>query len=58
MKKKLSFLLIVILFLLCGVFVIADEQGAGCCSYHGGVCDCVGGRVVCCDGTYSPSCRC
>ena len=58
MKKMLSVLLIVILFLVWGVFVIADEQGRGCCSYHGGVCDCVGGRVVCCDGTYSPSCRC
>lgn len=31
---------------------------SGCCSWHGGVCDCVGGRVVCCDGTFSPSCTC
>ena len=31
---------------------------SGCCSWHGGVCDCYAGRVVCCDGTYSPSCRC
>lgn len=30
----------------------------GCCSWHGGVCDCIGGRVVCCDGTFSPSCTC
>jgi hypothetical protein len=30
----------------------------GCCSYHQGVCDCNSGNVVCCDGTYSPSCRC
>jgi len=30
----------------------------GCCSWHGGVCDCIGGRVVCCDGTFSPSCLC
>jgi hypothetical protein len=30
----------------------------GCCSWHGGVCGCKGGRVVCCDGKYSPSCKC
>lgn len=31
----------------------------GCCSYHDGVCGCgVNGRVRCCDGTQSPSCRC
>lgn len=31
---------------------------SGCCSWHGGVCDCVWGRVVCCDGTFSPTCTC
>ena len=31
----------------------------GCCSWHGGVCNCGSkGRVICCDGTYSPSCTC
>lgn len=30
----------------------------GCCSHHGGVCGCQGGRAVCCDGQYSPSCGC
>jgi hypothetical protein len=31
----------------------------GCCSWHGGVCDCgSNGRVICCDNTYSPSCTC
>jgi hypothetical protein len=30
----------------------------GCCSWHGGVCDCKNARVVCCDGSYSPSCTC
>ena len=30
----------------------------GCCSWHGGVCGCVGGRVTCCDQTFSPSCTC
>lgn len=33
--------------------------GQGCCSWHGGQCGCSNsGRVICCDGTYSPSCRC
>lgn len=31
---------------------------SGCCSWHGGVCGCYLGRVVCCDGTFSPSCLC
>ena len=30
----------------------------GCCSWHDGVCGCSYGRVVCCDGSYSPSCTC
>jgi hypothetical protein len=30
----------------------------GCCSHHGGVCGCSGGRAACCDGTLSPSCGC
>ncbi|MBI4412670.1 MAG: hypothetical protein HY541_09335 [Deltaproteobacteria bacterium] len=32
--------------------------GSGCCSWHGGACGCSLGQVVCCDGTYSPSCDC
>ena len=33
---------------------------SGCCSWHGGQCGCDSstGRVVCCDGTLSPSCTC
>ena len=31
---------------------------AGCCSWHGGVCGCSGGRALCCDGTPSPTCGC
>ncbi len=36
------------------------EQRRGCCSHHGGVCGCDSstGRIVCCDGTLSPSCMC
>ncbi|WP_346354723.1 hypothetical protein [Azotosporobacter soli] len=33
-------------------------QQRGCCSHHGGVCGCEGGRAVCCDGRYSPTCGC
>ncbi|MEF2146580.1 MAG: hypothetical protein V3573_14130 [Desulfovibrionaceae bacterium] len=32
--------------------------GKGCCSWHGGQCGCSQGRVVCCDGSMSPTCRC
>lgn len=46
-------------------FTIAEVQGRdieprqGCCSWHGGQCGCDSyGRVICCDGTLSPSCRC
>lgn len=35
-----------------------DTAGRGCCSHHNGQCGCAGGRVTCCDGTTSPSCRC
>lgn len=34
------------------------DFGRGCCSSHGGQCGCSMGRVVCCDGSMSPSCRC
>ena len=37
---------------------ILDSNQRGCCSWHGGVCGCEGGRKVCCDGSLSPSCRC
>jgi len=30
----------------------------GCCSHHKGVCGCKKGKVQCCDGTESPTCRC
>lgn len=35
------------------------QAGRGCCSYHGGMSGrCSGGRVVCNDGSLSPSCKC
>ena len=38
---------------------IGDKvERSGCCSWHGGVCGCQGGRALCCDGTLSPSCGC
>jgi hypothetical protein len=33
-------------------------EGRGCCSWHGGQCGCSGERVLCCDGTLSPTCVC
>ena len=35
-----------------------EQERRGCCSWHGGVCGCKGGRALCCDGTLSPSCGC
>lgn len=35
-----------------------ELERRGCCSWHGGVCGCEGGRALCCDGTLSPSCGC
>lgn len=35
-----------------------EAMQSGCCSHHGGVCGCVGGRKKCCDGALSPSCTC
>lgn len=35
-----------------------ETAQSGCCSWHGGVCGCSGGRKVCCDGSLSPSCGC
>ena len=37
---------------------IQDVERSGCCSWHGGVSGCSDGRVVCSDGTLSPSCTC
>jgi len=38
---------------------VEEIQRSGCCSWHQGVCGCSGsGRVICCDGTLSPSCTC
>ena len=33
---------------------------SGCCSWHGGVCGCdeATDRIICCDGTLSPTCTC
>ena len=68
---KLAFTLI---FVFLSSFSFADENQClqkqttdsnqeqlaqqGCCSHHGGECGCSGGRDVCCDGSYSPSCGC
>ncbi|HOY47353.1 MAG: hypothetical protein JW985_02015 [Alphaproteobacteria bacterium] len=56
-----------ILILLSAVAVVFTINNAfarngyqGCCSHHSGVshCDSSVNRLVCNDGTYSPSCRC
>lgn len=44
----------------CEETILGNSQfaQAGCCSWHGGVCGCSGGRILCCDGVLSPSCGC
>lgn len=49
----------------CGPTTQADdlpgiiEAARGCCSHHGGMSgQCSNGRVVCKDGSISPSCKC
>jgi len=39
-------------------FNVVEVEKSGCCSWHGGVADCRNGRVVCADGSLSPSCTC
>ena len=71
MKKLLFVFLVLIMFVGCApknamLNKAADESQkieitrSGCCSWHGGVCGCdeFTGRIICCDGTLSPSCRC
>jgi hypothetical protein len=52
---------IILLILMIGMLYpnFADAR-SGCCSWHGGVnrCDNSSGRIICNDGTYSPSCMC
>ena len=60
--KKLLISLFLFLLCSCTCYAIVNNLNTdyrrGCCSHHGGVCGCSGGRAVCCDGTYSPSCGC
>jgi hypothetical protein len=53
---KRTFILIALMLVTAGM----AEARRGCCSHHGGVaaCDDSRGRLVCRDGTYSPSCTC
>ena len=44
--------------IICSSYINAAGY-QGCCSHHGGINYCsTTGRIVCNDGTYSPSCRC
>ena len=60
--KKLLIGLVLFVFCSCTSLAVAHnlkvDNRRGCCSHHGGVCGCSGGRAVCCDGSYSPSCGC
>lgn len=43
---------------ICKDIKLEEVKQRGCCSWHGGVSGCSDGRIVCNDGTYSPSCTC
>lgn len=52
--KSIKILLLIILLMPISVYA-----KRGCCSHHGGVVGCSsGGRQICADGTFSPSCTC
>ena len=52
--KNIKILLLIILLM---PFCVYAQRG--CCSHHGGVVGCSsGGRQICADGTFSPSCTC
>lgn len=54
--KKILFIILVILVVT--IFPSSVFAQSGCCSHHGGVAGCEGGRQLCNDGTLSPSCTC
>lgn len=56
MKRVLKVILLIAIVIFLFDFVNAQK---GCCSWHGGVSGCSSnGRIICNDGTYSPSCTC
>ena len=58
MKKIVLTIFVCVIVAIIIAFTGKAEAGRGCCSWHNGVCGCSNGRVLCCDGTLSPSCRC
>jgi hypothetical protein len=72
MKKFLSAIVITTLFIACSNIETTQEaqaatsihsynpeiQRSGCCSHHGGACECSGHHVICCDGWSGSSCSC
>lgn len=57
--KYLSISFIVLLTILYSYQAEARRGWQGCCSHHGGITyQCVNGRMLCRDGTLSPSCYC
>ena len=56
---KLIYIYILVVMLSCASIVDARNGWQGCCSWHGGIAGyCQNGRMVCNDGTLSPSCLC
>ena len=56
---KLIIFYVLAFILFCATVVNARNGWQGCCSWHGGIAGyCSNGRMVCNDGTLSPSCFC
>lgn len=53
-------LALIIFFALSLIFNNISYAKSGCCSWHHGVshCNTSSGRIICNDGTFSPSCMC
>lgn len=68
--KRFFIIVLAFMFLVGAGFALSNSSAQnpdtltieqrGCCSWHGGVCGCDynTGKVKCCDGTLSPTCRC
>lgn len=57
--RKLACFFALVAMLFCASAVDARNGWQGCCSWHGGIAGyCSNGRMVCNDGTLSPSCLC
>lgn len=58
LEKSSAMKFFIIIFISICLITNSANARRGCCSHHGGVSGCSGGRQLCRDGTLSPSCTC